>query len=406
MQEVKQPQINIGLVGHVDHGKTTLLERLSGKWAAVHSEELKRGITIRLGYADTNFYICKNCNFYTRFPKCPKCGKETKFLRKVSFVDAPGHETLMATMLSGAALMDCALLLIAADEPCPQPQTEEHLIALSILGVKEIVIVQNKVDLVSKEEAIKHYNQIKEFVKGTVAEKAPIIPCSAKYNLNIDAVIEALCQIPMPKRNPEATPIMFVVRSFDINKPGTLIVKLAGGVLGGAIKQGILKVGDKIEIKPGLREEKHGSITYKPLVTEIVEIHTGNIAIEKATAGGTVAIQTKLDPSFVKADNLAGNLVSHVGKLPELLNEIELEVHLLERVVGTKSRKPVEPIQKNEPLMLNVNSAVTLGIVTQISGNKVKMVLKRPICATKQDRFAISRRVEARWHLIGYGILV
>ena len=176
-----QPVVNVGLVGHVDHGKTTMLERISGKWTDTHSEEVKRGITIKLGYADVVFYNCSEHGF-TREKKCDKCEKQ----RTVSFVDAPGHETLMATMLSGSAIMDGALLLVAANEECPQPQTKEHLMALEIVGIKNIVILQNKVDAVTKEEALKNHENIKNFVKGTVAENAPIIPVSAKHNININ----------------------------------------------------------------------------------------------------------------------------------------------------------------------------------------------------------------------------
>ena len=147
------PEINIGLVGHVDHGKTTLTEALSGKWTDTHSEEMKRGITIRLGYADISFYKCRKCKepqCYGTSEKCLKCFSGCDMLRTVSFVDAPGHETLMATVLAGAALMDGALLVIAENEPCPQPQTSEHLATLEIAGIERIVVVQNKIDRLSK----------------------------------------------------------------------------------------------------------------------------------------------------------------------------------------------------------------------------------------------------------------
>src|SRR3989338_11115175 len=158
---------------------------MSGKWTDTHSEEIKRGITIRLGYADTAFYK-EDGNYTTK----TKDKKKASILRKVSFVDAPGHESLMATMLSGATIMDGALLLIAANEYCPQPQTREHLMALDIIGVHNIVIVQNKIDLVSEEQAIKNYDKINDFIKGTKYEKAPIIPISALHNVNIDVLIE------------------------------------------------------------------------------------------------------------------------------------------------------------------------------------------------------------------------
>jgi len=139
----KQPEANIGTIGHVDHGKTTLVKALTGVWASRHSEELKRGITIKLGYADLPIYKCPKCETpkqYSTKPSCPYCNSEAEFIRAVSFVDAPGHEALMATMLSGAAIMDGAILVIAADEPCPQPQTREHLAAAEVVGVKNIII--------------------------------------------------------------------------------------------------------------------------------------------------------------------------------------------------------------------------------------------------------------------------
>ncbi|RLF44048.1 MAG: translation initiation factor IF-2 subunit gamma, partial [Thermoplasmata archaeon] len=202
---MSQPEVNIGMVGHVDHGKTTLTQALTGKWTDEHSEELKRGISIKLGYADATFYKCSECPeplCYSTKPVCPHCGSQTEILRKVSFVDAPGHETLMAVVISGAAIMDGALLLIAANEPCPQPQTEEHLMALDIVGAKNIVIVQNKIDLVSKEEAIKNYEQILDFIEGTCAENSPIIPISAHHEVNLDTLIMAIEEyIPTPKRD-------------------------------------------------------------------------------------------------------------------------------------------------------------------------------------------------------------
>ncbi|MEM5878942.1 MAG: GTP-binding protein, partial [Candidatus Aenigmatarchaeota archaeon] len=175
------PEVNIGLVGHVAHGKTSLVEAISGKRTLTHSEELKRGITIRLGYADASFYKCLSCGRYSTSSKCPFCFSDTELQRTVSFIDAPGHETLMATVLTGAALMDGAILVIAANEKCPQPQTREHLKALELIGIKNVIIVQTKIDLVSEEEALKNYQQIKDFVKGTTLENSPVIPVSSQH---------------------------------------------------------------------------------------------------------------------------------------------------------------------------------------------------------------------------------
>lgn len=405
-KKIGQPEINIGLIGHVDHGKTTLTQALSGKWTDTHSEEIKRGITIRLGYADAIFYKCPKCDepeCYGVSKKCKKCNSECEPLRKVSFVDAPGHETLMATMLSGAAIMDGALLLIAANEPCPQPQTKEHLMALDIIGVKDIIIVQNKIDLVSEEEAIKNHQQIKEFVKGTIAENAPIIPISAQHSINIDSLVQTIEEvIKTPKRDITKPPMMFVARSFDINRPGSNIDILVGGVLGGALKQGILKIGDKIEIKPGRKVEREGKTTWETLSTEIESLKTGSESVKEVGPGGSIGILTKLDPSLVKADNLTGNIVGIHGKLPDIWYEFTLEPHLLKRVIGSKDELNIDPIKKLEPLMLNVNSAVTLGVVIELKKNKVHVKLKIPVCAQLTDRVTISRRFGSYWRLIGW----
>ena len=401
-----QPEVNIGTIGHVDHGKTTLVQAITGVWAARHSEELRRGVTIRLGYADAPIYKCPNCeppDAYGTEPVCKHCGSETEFLRALSFVDAPGHEALMATMLSGAAVMDGAILLIAADEPCPQPQTREHLAAIEIIGVKNIVIAQNKIDIVSRERALKSYEEIIEFVKGTVAENAPIVPISAQHGVNVDALLEEIEKcIPTPERDPNKAPKMYVVRSFDVNKPGTPIDKLTGGVIGGIIIQGKFRVGDEIEIRPGIRDKKG---KYEALYTEIVSLHAGGRSVEEALCGGLVGVGTKLDPSLTKADRLAGNVVGAVGTLPPTRETIELETHLFERAVGTKELTEVEKIKMNELLLLDVGTTVTSGKVVGVKGETVSVALTKPVCAEDGARAAISRKIAGRWRLIGYGII-
>jgi translation initiation factor 2 subunit 3 len=402
-EEPLQPEVNIGLVGHVDHGKTTLTERLSGKWTDTHSEELKRGITIRLGYADAVFYKCAKCDSLGVSAKC-KCGGDAEPLRKVSFVDAPGHESLMATMLAGTTIMDGALLLVAANETCPQPQTREHLMALQIMGVKNLVVVQNKIDLVKEEDAIKNHEQIKEFLKGTDYADSPIVPVSAQHNINIDLLIETIEKmIPTPKRDLTKDPMFFVARSFDINKPGSEPAKMLGGILGGALCQGKFKVGDEIEMRPGYEYEFGGRKNWKSLFTKITALKTGGKDVKEIVPGGSVGIMTDLDPSIVKSDKLTGCVVGYKDKLPPVWRQLKLETHLLERVVGAKDDLTVEPIKLNEPLMLNVNSAATVGVVTELHKNYFECVLKLPICAEAGSRVTISRRLGSRFRLIGYG---
>lgn len=405
----RQPEINIGTIGHVDHGKTTLVQALTGVWASRHSEELKRGITIKLGYADMPVYKCLKCEppkNYSKEPVCPHCGSETTFLRAVSFVDAPGHEALMATMLSGAAIMDGAILVIAADEPCPQPQTREHLAAAEIIGIKNIIIVQNKIDIVDEERARKSYEEIKNFVKGTVAENAPIIPVSAQHSVNIDVLIQAMEEfIPTPQRDETKPPLMYVVRSFDVNKPGTPIEKLEGGVLGGTILQGKFSVKDEVELRPGISTEEEGKTVYKPLFSEIVSLQAGGKSVKEARCGGLVGVGTLLDPSLSKADGLTGNVVGKTGMLPPVLTELSLETYILERAVGTKELAKVENISKDENLLLHVGAAITIGKVVSVKNNAATLKLTRPVCALTGSRVALSRKIAGRWRLIGYGMI-
>jgi len=401
-----QPNINIGTSGHVDHGKTTLVEAITGVWTSAHSEELRRGITIKVGYADAAFYKSPECpppDCYSTSPTCNRCEGKSELLRVVSFVDSPGHESLMANMLSGSALMDGAILVVAANDRVPQPQTREHLLALQVLGIKQIVIVQNKVDLVDSERAMENYEQIKEFVKSSVAETAPIIPVSAQHKLNIDALIEAIENaIETPKRMKEANAIMHVLRSFDVNKPGIRIKQVKGGVIGGALVQGEFNIGDEVEIRPGFYDEKKGK--YEPITSTISTLGTGAGLVDTVKPGGLIALGTKLDPTYVKSDSLIGSVVGKPGELPNDLEDILIEVNLFDTAVGTQELVKVDPIKAKEPLRLNIGTAATVGTVANTRDNKVEIKLKKPVCMMPRSRVAISRRITDRWRLIGAGI--
>jgi len=388
----KLPSINVGIVGHIDHGKTTLLSQLTGKFADTHSEELKRGITIKLGYADT--IIRKGKEGYNV--------KEGEEVRYVSFVDAPGHEMLMATMLSGAAMIDAAILVIAANEGI-KPQTREHLMALKVKNIKNIIIAQNKIDLVSKEEAVKNYEQIKEFVKGTIAENAIIIPCSAQQGVNVDKILEELDKIQIPERDKKSEPVFIVARSFDINRPGSKIDNLKGGVLGGALKKGKLKVGDEIEIKPGLSLKKENQQIYETVKTKILGIFKGKYKVDEATPGGSIALETELDPTIAKSDNLSGCLVGLSGKLPEIKNKIKVKFNLFKEVFGLSGHKKVEDIKTAEMLLLSVNTSITIGIVIKIQNNEAELNLRIPVVEFVGDSVGIARNIDGHWRLIGFG---
>ncbi|MCH2646124.1 MAG: translation initiation factor IF-2 subunit gamma [Candidatus Thalassarchaeum sp.] len=404
-----QPVVNIGMVGHVDHGKTTLTRALSGVWTDTHSEERKRGISIKLGYADTAFYKTKDGEYYPT-GKRPDGKKDVdkELLRVVSFVDAPGHETLMAVMISGSSIMDGALLLISATEKCPQPQTREHLSALQIAGIENIIIVQNKIDIVTKERAIESHNEIKEFVKGTIAEDAPIIPISAHHDVNLDILIQAIEDIiPTPDHGKQKEALMYVARSFDINRPGSRPDKLRGGIIGGSVVKGQFSVGDDILIAPGRRIQEGSKTRWEPIKTVIESVQGGGLDLETIHAGGLCGVATPMDPNVTKADDLSGQVMARQGELPPIWEEFNLDLDLLEHMVASGDDAPekVRPLQPNEMLMINSATATSVGQVTAIKGKKCTLRLRLPICALEGSRITLSRRIGTRWRLIGHGTI-
>ena len=406
MQDIsKLKTINVGIVGHIDHGKTTLLQRLSDKWADTHSEELKRGITIKLGYADA---IIREDKEGLTVDKNSK-GKPIRYL---TFVDAPGHEMLMATMLSGAAIMDAAILVVAANEGI-KPQTQEHLVALKAKKIKKIIIVQTKIDMVSKARALENYKTIKEFTKGTIAEDAPVIPVSAIQGVNIDKILEELIKIEITEPKESETPLFLVARSFDINKPGTPLDKLHGGVLGGALKKGTLKIGDIIEIKPGYSYKKNNQHYYKTVKSKIISMQKGDHSITKALPGGSLAIETELDPALTKADSLSGGVASLENKLPEITESIKIKYTLFDEILGTGKHETVEKPKPNEMLMLSLNTSITVGQViktrqptTDNRQPEADLSLKIPVVPLKGESIGIARNLNGHWRLIGFGEII
>ena len=330
-------------------------------------------------------------------------------VRHVSFVDCPGHDILMATMLNGAAVMDAALLLIAANESCPQPQTAEHLAAIEIMKLKHIIILQNKIDLIKESMAEEQYEAIKRFVSGTVAENAPIIPISGQLKYNIDAVCQAILEkIPIPQRDYSASPKMIVIRSFDVNKPGSEIQDLKGGVAGGSILCGVLKVGDAVEVRPGIvSKDKEGKIRCRPIYSKIVSLFAENNDLAFAVPGGLIGVGTKMDPTLCRADRLVGQVLGAKGQLPEVYTELEVQHFLLRRLLGVKSdpekSNRVAKLEKNEILMVNIGSTSTGGRVISVKKDTSRILLNMPACTELGEKIALSRRIENHWRLIGWG---
>lgn len=416
----RQATINVGTIGHVAHGKSTVVKAISGVQTVRFKNELVRNITIKLGYANAKLYRSseppyeyRSCSSTTvdEFPMNDGTERTWQLQRHVSFVDCPGHDILMATMLNGAAVMDAALLLVAGNESCPQPQTSEHLAAVEIMQLANIIILQNKIDLVKPEAAKEQYDQIKDFVSGTVAGNAPIIPISAQLRYNIDLVAQALIDnVPVPRRDFTSKPRLIVIRSFDVNKPGEDAEHLRGGVAGGSILQGVLRVGDEIELRPGIvSKDSSGRFHCTPIYSRIVSLFAERNALQYAVPGGLIGVGTKIDPMLTRADRLVGQVLGLQGGLPDVFTEIEIKFHLLRRLLGVKTTEGVKQARvtklSKEVLMVNIGSTSTGGKVTGVKGDRAKIVLTGPVCTKQGEKIALSRRVDKHWRLIGWGTI-
>ncbi|KAJ7703627.1 elongation factor Tu GTP binding domain-containing protein [Mycena rosella] len=387
----KQP-FCLGNIGHVAHGKSTIVKAISSVSTVRFQHERVRAITIKLGYANAKIYKCENevgCprpGCYRSYrsdkedsPRCERsgCNSRMKLVRHVSFVDCPGHNILMATMLTGAAVMDAALLLIAGNEPCPQPQTSEHLAAVEIMELDHIIILQNKVDLMEKAQALAHQESISAFVKGTVAESAPIVPVSAQLKHNIDAVNEYIVtRIPIPMRDFVSAPRLIIIRSFD-----------------------------HIEIRPGvMTKDSTGRTHCKPLFSRIVSLHAEANTLQFAVPGGLISVGTSIDPTLCIADRLIGQVLGSVGTLPQIYTELEISLFLLQRLLGVKiadqKQAKVTKLRQTELLLVNIGSACTGGRVLSVNANLARIQLTSPACTKIGEKVTLSRRIEKHWRLV------
>lgn len=420
----RQATVNIGTIGHVAHGKSTVVKAVSGVQTVRFKNELERNITIKLGYANAKIYKCDD-------PECPRpgcykssgsftqdvfpcerkgCNGNFRLLRHVSFVDCPGHDILMATMLNGAAVMDAALLLIAGNESCPQPQTSEHLAAIEIMKLRHIIILQNKIDIIKEDQAKEQYDQILKFVQGTVAEGSPVVPISAQLKYNIEVLAEYIVKkVPVPKRDFESPPRLIVIRSFDVNKPGCEVDDLKGGVAGGSILRGVLKVGQEIEVRPGLISKgSDGKLVCNPIFSKIVSLYTEHNELQYAVPGGLIGVGTKIDPTLCRADRMVGQVLGEVGKLPDIYTELEINYFLLRRLLGVrmegeKKGAKVQKLAKSEILMVNIGSLSTGARISSVKSDLVRISLTKPVCTEIGERIALSRRIDKHWRLIGWG---
>lgn len=408
-----QPVMNIGTIGHVSHGKSTIVKGSSGKKPQQFSAEQVRNITIQLGYANCKIFHCAPCDFFkfeagkTMKLMCQICKNPCVLKLHFSYVDNPGHESYMSTMLNGTAVMDAALLVIAANEPIPQPQTKEHLIAAELMNLKHGIVALNKLDLIDKKEAKNAYQKTKEFLAGTMFETKQTVPVCANHGMNLDILARHICELPIPQKDLQSPPKMIVIRSFDVSKSGAPAKEVRGGVAGGSLLCGVLRVGQQIEVRPGLvyqlpNQKGEMEFCYQPLITTVCSLFSEKTGLQKAIPGGLIGVGTKLDPALTKQNRLVGQMIGL--DLPPVYDELMLEY----KVIREFSEK--KPFKKGESILVSVQSSeipATVAIIRK--GGKIIVTLSKPVCVDADSgncKASLSKLVNQRWRLCGFATIV
>ncbi len=411
-----QPVVNIGMIGHVSNGKSTITKALTGKTTQQHSDEKVRNITIKLGYANAKIFKCNTCeapNCYksassdTYVILCEYCESEMELINHISFVDCPGHNAYMANMLNGACVMDYTILVESiANDIIPAPQTEEHILATTIAQIPNKLICMNKLDLEQKTKAIDKINKFKDKIKNSIVENSPIIPISANFGINIDVLCHYLSNLQPKKTEILDTMKMIIIRSFNVNKPGADFKELKGGVIGGTITEGKIKLDDEIIIKPGFinvipktssqnnDSESSNTIetrfTYRPLKAKIISINSENVELEEAISGGLIGIQLDIDPGLTTMDKLVGQLVLNQQNYDnyKVYEEIKIKYNPI-----TEFRSRNIELKKKLQLVININAVNCLATIKKINDDFIKLVIdSKPICAKIGDRLTLSIR--------------
>jgi len=238
------------------------------------------------------------------------------------------------------------------------------------------------------------------------------VPISAQLKVNIDALNELLVQrIPIPLRNFSEDPRLIIIRSFDVNRPGSEIDDLKGGVAGGSLLTGVLKIGDEIEIRPGIvARDSEGNVQCRPIHSRVLSLFAESNHLKFAVPGGLIGVGTLIDPTLCRADRLVGHVLGLKGKLPKIYTQLEVNYFLLKRLLGVKTadgkQAKVSKLAKNEILMMNVLSNTTGCKVLAVKADLAKLSLTTPVCTTIGEKVALSRRIEKHWRLIGWATIV
>lgn len=409
-----QPIINIGTLGSVSDGKSTLIYQLTGIKTQKHSSEKNRNITIKAGYANLKIWKCNICSelYSTDSDKynyiCNNCldldsseiESNCSLVNHISFVDCPGHQELILTMLGSVSLMKGVIVVVSAAEPIKKkPQLIQHLKALKLANINKIIICFNKLDLISKEIAIERKKELDDLLLELNITPNIIIPTSFNKKIGLSSILRYIMELYNPSNiineNINNKTLFRITRTFDINKPGISWENVKGGVLGGGLIDGSLKIGDEIEIRPGIILKDK---THKPIITKILSLKTDKINLTSITPGGLIGIETTIDPYYCKNDMLIGNIIGHVGELPKVYKEIKLNYTKLKDFDGIWEPK------NNDIVYLQIgNISTEAKLIDSIS---MYLSLLNPVCIETNIIILVCKKELNTLIIVGYGYII
>lgn len=410
-----QPTVNIGCLGSVTDGKSSMVNSVCGIKTQRHSSEHIKNITIKLGYANAKIFKCPSCpepSCYESYDskkkkaKCENCDSNMDLIKHISFVDCPGHNDLLLTMMSGVSVMDHSIVVVsAADNIQEKRQLKEHISAANVSELNNYLVCLNKLDLIDKDTAKNKYDELNLLLKNTPIEKAQVIPTSFNRGYNKKWLLHHICtELKEVNRDLESPPIFRITRSFDINKPGSNISDLLGGVLGGTLVKGKMNVGDVIEIRPGIVKKSANGLTFKPLLTTITSIKSENNSLKTVIPGGLIGIGTDLDAYYTKNDTAVGNTIGHPGSLPDVYTDIEGTYTVMEKMFDN-SDPNIFKIKANEMVLINVNSISIACKVTSLSSDTIKLnLIGKLLCLEEGDIIIISKKLAEGCKIVGKAI--
>lgn len=404
----EQPIQNIGCIGSVSDGKSTMVRCMTGIKTQKHSSEQKRNITIKQGYGNMKVWTEQNdTNFYTTDSKTKQynteLGDNCLLVNHISFVDCPGHQELIQTMLSSISLMDGVIVVIAVDQPLvKKPQLIQHLAASKLGNIDKIIVCMNKIDLVTRDVFMERKRELDEMLANYDIKPFIIIPTCFNKKIGIDTLLKAMLVLFNPTnfiRRLTDSSLFCISRTFDINKPGTNWDNIVGGVIGGSLNAGTLKIGDEIEIRPGQVSKVHGKWHCQPVKTKVLSIKTDENSLDEIVPGGLIGIGTDIDPFYAKNDALSGNIAGPIDMLPSIYLETTIDSEIVTSF-GFYWKPTV-----SDYVMLQFGTKMVEAKLTKINNSKLTFELNKPWCIHTKQHIIICKMIDKILRIVGKGTL-